>query len=60
MKIPKPNLLYFEITRSSLIPSFEITTFLSDREKVCKFCSKKQPQPNLFCVECNKREWAYA
>ena len=25
--------------------------------KICKFCSKEQPELNLFCIKCNKREW---
>ena len=24
---------------------------------VCKFCSKKQPELNLFCVSCDRRTW---
>jgi len=24
---------------------------------ICKFCSKEQPELNLFCVTCNKRDW---
>ena len=24
---------------------------------VCKFCSKKQSDLNLFCVNCKNREW---
>lgn len=25
---------------------------------VCKYCSKEQPELNLFCINCNKRHWA--
>jgi hypothetical protein len=31
-----------------------MSTFLI---KPCKFCSKTQPELNLFCISCNKREW---
>jgi len=25
--------------------------------KICKFCSKEQPELNLRCISCNTREW---
>ena len=24
---------------------------------VCKYCAKEQPELNLSCINCNKREW---
>ncbi len=27
------------------------------KNKGCIFCSKTQPELNLFCVECNRRNW---
>ena len=27
------------------------------KNKSCIFCSKTQPELNLFCVECNRRNW---
>ena len=24
---------------------------------MCKFCYKEQPELNLFCIKCNKRDW---
>ena len=24
---------------------------------ICKYCARKQPELNLCCIDCNKREW---
>jgi len=24
---------------------------------MCKFCYKEQPELNLFCISCKKRDW---
>jgi hypothetical protein len=24
---------------------------------VCKYCAREQPELNLCCISCNKREW---
>lgn len=24
---------------------------------LCKYCEKEQPTLNLFCINCNKRDW---
>lgn len=40
-----------------------ITFFLFENSQmfvkttICKFCSKEQPELNLFCVGCNRRTW---
>lgn len=28
------------------------------RDKICKYCSKNQPELNLFCVDCKNRNWS--
>jgi len=27
--------------------------------EVCRYCSKEQPNLNLFCISCNNRDWSH-
>ena len=49
--------LYFEHT-SCYNKNFELLFMAYVVCEVCRYCSKEQPNLNLFCINCNKREWS--
>ena len=36
---------------------FDWSLMAVEQRQICKFCLKEQPELNLFCVSCKKREW---
>ena len=41
---------------NALLIMSDIST-LYDQITNCKFCDKKQPKVNLFCINCHNRDW---
>ena len=56
------TILCYEHRKKTQIDLFFIFTMsdfrtLSHTNAECKFCNKGQPMLNLFCINCNKRDW---